>query len=52
LQSGVSSTNLKMRGGGGLGIMDLDIQNKCLLCKWVFKLLNEDGVWQQMLRKK
>jgi hypothetical protein len=42
----------KNAGGGGLGIMDLDIQNKCLLCKWVFKLLNEDGVWQQMLRKK
>jgi hypothetical protein len=37
---------------GGMGIIDLDIQNKCLLSKWVFKLLNEDGVWQQMLRKK
>jgi hypothetical protein len=35
-----------------MGIIDLDIQNKCLLSKWVFKLLNEDGVWQQMLRKK
>jgi hypothetical protein len=36
----------------GVGFIDLDIQNKCLLSKWVFKLLNEDGVCQQMLRKK
>jgi hypothetical protein len=32
--------------------MDLDIQNKCLLSKWIIKLLNEDGIWQQMLKKK
>jgi hypothetical protein len=37
---------------GGMGIIDLDIQNKCLLIKWVIKLLNEDGLWQQILRKK
>jgi hypothetical protein len=37
--------------GGGLGITDLDIQKKCLLNKWVIKLLNEDGLWQQILRK-
>jgi hypothetical protein len=35
-----------------MGIIDLDIQNKCLLSKWIFKLLSEDGVWQQMLKKK
>jgi hypothetical protein len=35
-----------------MGIIDLDIQNKCLLSKWVIKLLNEDGLWQQILRKK
>jgi hypothetical protein len=29
---------------GGLGIIDLEVQNKCLLSKWLFKLLNEDGV--------
>jgi len=28
---------------GGLGIADLSITNKCLLSKWLFKLLNEDG---------
>jgi hypothetical protein len=42
----------KTRSAGGMGIMDLDIQNKCILSKWVFKLLNEDGIWQQMLRRK
>jgi hypothetical protein len=35
---------------GGLGILDLDIQNKCLLSKWLYKLMNEDGVWQQLLQ--
>jgi hypothetical protein len=35
-----------------MGIIDLDIQNKCLLSKWVIKLLNEEGLWQQILRKK
>jgi hypothetical protein len=37
---------------GGLGIQNIDVQNKCLLSKWLFKLLNEDGLWQTLLRKK
>jgi hypothetical protein len=37
---------------GGLGIQNLEIQNKCLLSKWLFKLINENGVWQNLLRKK
>jgi hypothetical protein len=37
---------------GGLGIKNIDIQNKCLLSKWLFKLINEDGVWQEVIRKK
>ena len=37
---------------GGLGILDLEIQNKCLLSKWLFKLFNEDGLWQDVLKKK
>jgi hypothetical protein len=37
---------------GGLGIEVLDIKNKCLLSKWLFKLLNEDGVWQELLHNK
>ena len=37
---------------GGLGIIDLDLQNKCLLSKWLFKLINEEGTWQSILRNK
>jgi len=35
-----------------MGIHNLDIQNKCLLSKWLFKLCNEDGLWQELLRNK
>jgi hypothetical protein len=28
----------------GLGIQNLEIQNQCLLIKWLFKLINEDGL--------
>ena len=31
---------------GGLGIVNLEVHNICLLSKWLFKLLNEDGTWQ------
>jgi hypothetical protein len=37
---------------GGLGILNLEIQNKCLLSKWLYKLLNEEGMWQSLLRRK
>ncbi|WVZ76812.1 hypothetical protein U9M48_024743, partial [Paspalum notatum var. saurae] len=36
----------------GLGIIDLEVQNKCLLSKWLYKLTNEDGIWQSLLRNK
>ncbi|WVZ81474.1 LOW QUALITY PROTEIN: hypothetical protein U9M48_028848, partial [Paspalum notatum var. saurae] len=36
----------------GLGIMNLELQNKCLLSKWLFRLCNKDGVWQQLIRNK
>jgi hypothetical protein len=42
----------KPKSVGGMGIVDLDMQNKCLLSKWILKLINEDGLWQQMLKKK
>jgi hypothetical protein len=35
-----------------LGIQNLEIQNECLLSKWLFKLINEDGLWQMILRNK
>jgi hypothetical protein len=37
---------------GGLGIKNIDTQNKCLLSKWLFKLINEEGLWQEVIRKK
>jgi len=37
---------------GGLGIQNLDLQNKCFLSKWLYKLCNEDGMWQKLLRNK
>ena len=30
----------------------LELKNKCLLSKWLFKLLNEEGVWQELLHNK
>jgi hypothetical protein len=30
---------------GGLGIEVLEIKNRNLLIKWLFKLLNEEGMW-------
>jgi hypothetical protein len=33
----------------GFGIEVLDIKNKCLLSKCHFKLINEDGMWQELL---
>ena len=37
---------------GGLAIQNLDLQNKCLLSKWLFKLCNEKGIWQELIRSK
>jgi hypothetical protein len=37
---------------GGLGIEVLEIKNKFLLSKWLFKLLNEDGMWPELLQNK
>jgi hypothetical protein len=30
---------------GGLGIQDLEIKNRALLGRWLFKLLTEEGIW-------
>jgi hypothetical protein len=37
---------------GGLGIEILELENKCLQSKWLYKLQNEEGVWQELLRNK
>jgi hypothetical protein len=37
---------------GGLGILDFENQNNCLLSKWLFNLINRDGAWQQLIKTK
>jgi hypothetical protein len=37
---------------GGLGILNLQLQNKCMLAKWIVNLLNTDGTWQSLLMNK
>jgi hypothetical protein len=37
---------------GGLGVLNLEVHNKCLLSKWLFKFFTGDEVWQQILRNK
>jgi hypothetical protein len=32
---------------GGLGVVNLATKNIALLGKWLFLLLNEDGIWYQ-----
>ena len=35
---------------GGLEVANLAIENVCLLSKWFFKLLSENGKWQEILK--
>jgi hypothetical protein len=37
---------------GGLGIHDLEVKNRALLGKCMFKLLTEEGAWQTILKRK
>ncbi|WVZ49290.1 hypothetical protein U9M48_000659 [Paspalum notatum var. saurae] len=37
---------------GGMGIRNLEVHNVCLLSKWLFKLINEEGIWQTILKRK
>jgi hypothetical protein len=42
----------KPKKKGGLGIKDLRKLNLSLLCRWWWKLENEEGLWQTIVRKK
>jgi hypothetical protein len=35
-----------------LGDINLELQNKCLLSKWLFNLINTAGAWQQLIKNK
>lgn len=38
---------------GGLGIENLEVKNRCLLSKWLYRLSVEtEGMWVQILRNK
>jgi hypothetical protein len=37
---------------GSLGVKDLRRMNLSLLCKWWWKLENEEGLWQEIVKKK
>jgi hypothetical protein len=37
---------------GGLGIEVLEVKNNCLLRKWLFKIINEEVMWQELLCNK
>jgi hypothetical protein len=42
----------KSKKKGGIGIKDIKKMNISLLCKWWWKLDNEDGLWQDVVRNK
>ena len=37
---------------GGLGVTNLEIFNIALLAKWIWKLEDEEGLWQDIIRSK
>jgi hypothetical protein len=37
---------------GGLDIEFIEIKNRCLLCKWLFKLLPENVMWHELITNK
>ena len=37
---------------GGLGVTNLEIKNISLLCKWLWRLENETGIWQDIVKAK
>jgi hypothetical protein len=41
-----------MKDQGSLGIEVLKLKNECMLSKWLFKLLSQEGMWQHLLHNK
>jgi hypothetical protein len=35
---------------GGLGVLNLELMDISLLCKWLWKLENEEGMWQTLVK--
>lgn len=36
----------------GLGVSDLQLKNVSMLCRWIWRLKNEEGDWQNLVRAK
>jgi hypothetical protein len=49
---GELANSVYAQGSRGLGVLDLEKMNIALLSKWLWKLFNEDGIWQKILRTK
>ena len=44
---------LQTKRPGGLGIENLEVKNRCLLSKWLYRLSTEtEGMWVQILKNK
>lgn len=37
---------------GSMGILNLDVMNKALLGKWIWKLFDSSGLWQKLLHNR
>jgi hypothetical protein len=46
------SIHCQAKDQSGLGIMNIAVHNQNLLSKWLYKLINEKGMWHDMLRNK
>jgi hypothetical protein len=42
----------QIKDQGGLRIHDLEVSNRSLFGKCLFKLLNKEGVWKNLLKRK
>jgi hypothetical protein len=51
IRDGQMEHTLQAKMYGGLGILNLEVQNSCLHSKWLLKLVNEEGLWQEVLKK-
>jgi hypothetical protein len=45
-------SNSETKKKGRTGIKDLRKMNISMLCKWWWKIENEEGLWQEIVRKK
>ena len=43
----------RLKDLGGLGVENVEVKNRCLLTKWLYRLsIETEGMWVQILRNK